>query len=98
MLGMVSKGLVALVMGASMLGGCATVEQVERAQASADAAKIQADQAFAAAQAAQQRADAANAAALQAQAAARDAAAAADVARSTSERIETTRLARGERG
>ena len=98
MLGMVSKGLVALVMGASMLGGCATTEQVARAQASADAAKIEADQAFAAAQAAQQRADAANAAALQAQAAARDAAAAADVARSTSERIETTRLARGERG
>lgn len=101
------RGLLPVVMGATMLGGCATVEDVNRAQASADAARMTADQALSAAQAAQQRADQANSAAASAQAsanaaqsAARDAAAAADQAKAqANEQIETrTRLARGERG
>jgi murein lipoprotein len=106
-----SKGLMAIALGGSLMaGGCATTGEVQRAQAAADAAGMRADQAFAAAQSAGQRADAANAAAQSAQQAAnaaqssaRDAAAAADQAKreseSASERIQTrTRLARGERG
>jgi hypothetical protein len=109
----VSKGLVAMAMSASLLaGGCATTEDVERAQATADSAKMTADQALAAAQSAGQRADAANSAAQQAnsaaqqaqsaadraQAAAQNASSAAEAARAESQRVRTTRLARGERG
>jgi hypothetical protein len=99
-----SKGFVALAMsGALMMGGCATTESVERAQASADAAAMRADAAFAAAQTAQQRADAAGAAAQEARAAADRAQAAAASASSSveavrNERVQSTRLARGERG
>ena len=99
------KGLLPLVLGAAvMTSGCATVDQVNRAQAAADSAHAQADAAFAAAQAAQARADQANSSALAAQTAARDAAASADAARAdaraASQRIETTtvRRVRGERG
>src|SRR5215467_7843199 len=67
----VSKGLVALAMGASLLaGGCATTEEQARAQAAADAAAMRADRALAAADAAQRRADDAAAAAAAAQSAA----------------------------
>jgi hypothetical protein len=107
-----SSGLLALAIGGSLLtAGCATTEDVQRAQASADAAQMAADRALQVAQGAQQRADAANAAANAAQQAAnnatassREAAAAADQARryaaaAQAARSETTvRLARGERG
>ena len=72
--GFVKRGFLPLVMGAVLLGGCATREAVQQAQAAADAARMQADQATAAAneavsasRVATQRADQANMAAQQAQ-------------------------------
>ena len=45
----VKRGFLPLVIGATLLAGCATREAVQQAQASADAARMQADQATAAA-------------------------------------------------
>jgi hypothetical protein len=62
--------LIALGAGALLLGGCATTEQVRRAQDTADRALAEAQAAQANAARAQQTADAATSTAQQAQAAA----------------------------
>ena len=92
-----TKCAVLSVVAAMLLAGCATKDDVLRAQASADEARMQADQALAAAQAASQRADQAGAAAQQAeqsaQVAARNAADAGNEARAASERAANERAA-----
>jgi hypothetical protein len=98
----------ALVVAMSM-AACATVEDVQRAQATADDAIMRADRANAAAQTAQQTAQQAQQAAAQAQQTAQGATAAANAAgqratqaeaaaRAATERMQQTVLARGERG
>src|SRR6185437_4636924 len=88
-----SRGFLPLVIGATMLaGGCATKDDVRAAQASADAARMQAvdaraaaDHAFAEAQAAGRRADQASGAAQQAQQAANSAQSTADNAQASAQ-------------
>ena len=105
-----AKCFLSAVAGAALLAGCATMDDVMRAQEAADAARMQADQALAAAQAAAQRADQASSAAQQAQQAAQsaqqNAEQAGNEARAANERAQEAakplppprRLARGERG
>src|SRR4051812_20893719 len=93
-----SRGFVPLVIGATLLaGGCATKDDVRAAQATADAARMQAldarsaaDMAFAAAQSAGQRADQANSTAQQAQQAANNAQSAADNAQASAQNAAAT--------
>jgi hypothetical protein len=93
-----SRGFVPLVIGATLLaGGCATKDDVRAAQATADAARMQAldarsaaDMAFAAAQSAGQRADQANSTAQQAQQTANNAQSAADNAQASAQNAAAT--------
>jgi hypothetical protein len=110
MLGFVRKNALLLVVGSALfVSGCATTEDVERAQATANEALMRADQANAAAQAsmgaAQQAQQTANAATAQAQDAARlasEANAEAQAAQAAAEQAARppvqTVFARGERG
>lgn len=86
MLGLASRiSLAGLMVGAVALGGCATVESVQHAQATADQALSQAQAAETAAQKAQGSADSAAAAAQAAQSAAQRAQSTADAAASAAQ-------------
>ena len=87
-----TRGLLPMVVGATLLAGCATKDAVQMAQATADAARMQAeqarstaDQAISSAQLAQQRADQANGSAQQAQQTANSAQTVANSAQSTAQ-------------
>jgi uncharacterized protein YceK len=89
---------VLVIAGAALMAGCASIEDVERAQATADQAQMTADQALNTAQSAQQTATDAEATAQSAARIADDASAQARAAAEEQRRQEQVAFARGERG
>jgi hypothetical protein len=93
-----SRNALLVVAGAMLVSACASVEDVQRAQATADEALARSDRAMGTAQTALGEAQSAQQAAAAARAEAQNASRQADEARAAAERPLPQIVARGERG